>query len=95
MDRKELYALIKKYNLGDEVKKRFNDNYTRVSSDNLKKVIYDYDCTLVEPVSCKDEPKKADISVNTVENPFEAACLLFLSILKDNEVLDDLLAKLQ
>lgn len=39
MTRKEIYAKIKELNLSEEVKKKFNDNYTRVSSDKLEALI--------------------------------------------------------
>lgn len=40
--RKELYADIKAYNLQEEVKKQCNDNYTRISSDKLEKIVLKY-----------------------------------------------------
>lgn len=39
MTRKEIYAKIKELNLSEEVKKKFGDNYTRVSSDKLEDLI--------------------------------------------------------
>ena len=39
MTRKEIYAKIKELNLSEEVKKKFGDNYTRVSSDKLEALI--------------------------------------------------------
>ena len=42
MNRKEIYAQIKKYNLQDEIKKICGDNYTRVSSFALNDIITKY-----------------------------------------------------
>ena len=39
MTRKEIYAKIKEFNLSEEVKKQFGDNYTRVPSDKLEALI--------------------------------------------------------
>lgn len=39
MTRKEIYAKIKELNLSEEVKKKFGDNYTRVSNDKLEDLI--------------------------------------------------------
>lgn len=39
MSRKELYDKIKELGLADDIKKKFGDNYTRVSSSNLENFI--------------------------------------------------------
>lgn len=39
MTRKEIYAKIKELNLSEEVKKKFGNNCTRVSSDKLEALI--------------------------------------------------------
>lgn len=39
MSRKELYDKIKELGLADAVKRKFGDNYTRVSSSNLEEFI--------------------------------------------------------
>ena len=36
-DRKQFGAFIKEHNLGDAIKKKFGDNWTRISTDNLVK----------------------------------------------------------
>ena len=76
MDRKEVCQKIRDLNLQDAVKQHYGDNYTRVSTDKLIKLVEAYD----KPV------KKAPA--------YEAACLVFLGLLKDNGLLDDLLKKL-
>lgn len=42
MNRKEIYAKIKEYNLAEAIKKTFHENYTRISSANLECFISDY-----------------------------------------------------
>ena len=42
MNRKEIYAKIKEYNLAEEIKKTFHENYTRIPSANLECFISDY-----------------------------------------------------
>lgn len=39
MTRKELYAEIKALNLQGEIQSMFKENYTRVSNENLEKVV--------------------------------------------------------
>jgi hypothetical protein len=115
MSRKEVYALIQELDLGEEVKKRFGNNYTRIPTKKLMEVIWDYDCTLVDnPYEDEEDeeaetPQNEDLNTqedvvietpksitptNEVDNPYEAACLAFLGILKDSNLLDDVLAKL-
>ena len=53
MNRKEAYASIKKFNLQDVVKSRFNRNFTQVSTDNLIEVIKQYQSN-----NCKKEVKE-------------------------------------
>lgn len=48
MNRKEIYAKIKEYNLVEVIKKTFHENYTRIPSANLECFISDY-------VSSRDE----------------------------------------
>lgn len=42
MNRKEIYAKIKEYNLVEAIKKTFHENYTRIPSANLECFISDY-----------------------------------------------------
>lgn len=42
MNRKEIYAKIKEYNLAETIKKTFHENYTRIPSANLECFISDY-----------------------------------------------------
>lgn len=39
MNRKELYAKVKELNLQEEIKKKYGDNYTRVSNTKLEAII--------------------------------------------------------
>ena len=39
MNRKELYAKVKELNLQEEIKKKYGDNYTRVSNTGLEAII--------------------------------------------------------
>lgn len=39
MSRKELYAKVKELNLQEEIKKKYGDNYTRVSNTELEAII--------------------------------------------------------
>ena len=42
MNRKEIYAKIKEYNLAEAIKKTFHENYTRIPSANLECFISNY-----------------------------------------------------
>ena len=42
MNRKELYAKVKELNLQEEIKKKFGENYTRVSNAELAFIIASY-----------------------------------------------------
>ena len=42
MNRKEIYAKIKEYNLAEAIKKTFHENYTRIPSAHLECFISDY-----------------------------------------------------
>jgi hypothetical protein len=103
MERKELYAKIQQLGLQEEVKNTYGKNYTMVSNDNLKQIIWNYDATHVdhdpyENSEGVEEVEEVNTSVNddttTTENAYEAACLVFLGILKDSGKLDTLLGKL-
>lgn len=39
MNRKELYAKVKKLNLQEKIKRKYGDNYTRISNVDLASVI--------------------------------------------------------
>lgn len=101
MERKELYAKIQQLGLQEEVKKTYGKNYTMVSNDNLEQIIWNYDATLASkdpeaseaPVVTADTHNAASDTTQT-EDAYEAACLVFLGILKDSGKLNDLLAKL-
>lgn len=101
MNRKEAYILIQEKGLKGEVASRFGKNYTNVPTEDLIKVIWDYDCTLVEPElkeskkALEEEMDRLAANMNgEVGNPYEAACIAFLGILNDCGLLDELLAKL-
>lgn len=42
MNRKEIYAKIKKYNLAEAIKKAFHENYTKIPNANLECFISEY-----------------------------------------------------
>jgi hypothetical protein len=88
MDRKEVCAKIRELNLQDAVKQHYGDNYTRVSTDKLESLIKAY-----QPAKPTPE-KKQETNVTDTDNPYEAACLTFLGLLKDSGLLEGLLAKL-
>ena len=120
MDRKEVCQKIRDLNLQDAVKQHYGDNYTRVSTDKLIKLVQAYDKPAKKaiekpaPAPEKEAPKpeapKAEtqkpaekpaakssmekIATAEVGSAYEAACLVFLGLLKDNGLLDDLLKKL-
>lgn len=96
MTRPEAYAKVKELNLQDHIKKTFGKNFTQVSTDNLEAAIRD--CINQKSKPDMDDANEDDDIMEqgecTVDNVFEAACLAFLGILKDNDALDGLLAKL-
>ena len=103
MDRKEVCQKIRDLNLQDAVKQHYGDNYTRVSTDKLIKLVEAYDKPAKkapEPEAKKPAEEPAEkssmekIATAEVGSAYEAACLVFLGLLKDNGLLDDLLKKL-
>lgn len=102
MERKELYAKIQQLGLQEEVKKTYGKNYTMVSNSNLEQIIWNYDATLASkdpeaseaPVVTAADTHTAASDTTQTEDAYEAACLVFLGILKDSGKLNDLLAKL-
>lgn len=95
MDRKEICQKIRDLNLQDAVKQHYGDNYTRVSTDKLEKLVQAYDKPeqKVEPAE-QAQSSMSKIATAEVESAYEAACLVFLGLLKDNGFLDNLLKKL-
>ena len=85
MNRKEAYQKIKELNLQEEVVKRYGDNYTRVTTDKL--------CELINSVQ---QQKVVDLGEEdkVMTNPYEAACVVFVGLLKDTGALDDILKRL-
>lgn len=107
MDRKEVCAKIRELNLQDAVKQHYGDNYTRVSTDKLESLIKAYQPAKpapkaeapkpqpkLDPKKLKPAEKKQETNVTDTDNPYEAACLTFLGLLKDSGLLEGLLAKL-
>ena len=92
MDRKEVCQKIRDLNLQDAVKQQYGDNYTRVSTDKLEKLLKAYDKAPQNKTTEKSSVEK--IATAEVESAYEAACLIFLGLLKDNNLLDGLLEKL-
>jgi hypothetical protein len=71
MDRKEVCALIREHELGEEVKRQFGDNYTRIPTKKLEQLLWDYDSSLVDEYPYDDGEelvKKAKESKEAVEN---------------------------
>lgn len=61
MDRKELYKIIKDNDLAEEIKKKYGDNYTRVSSKNLNEFIIEWAKSVnacAEACNCASEVKE-------------------------------------
>jgi hypothetical protein len=107
MDRKEVCQKIRDLNLQDAVKQHYGDNYTRVSTDKLIKLVEAYDKPAKKaPAPKKEEAPKPEakkpaekssmekIATAEVGSVYEAACFVFLALLKDNGLLDDLLKRL-
>lgn len=103
MERSEIYAKIKELNLQNEVKDTYGKNYTQVGNSDLEKIIRNYDATHVEHDSYENEEEVDEVEevntpanddTTTTEDAYEAACLVFLGILKDSGKLDTLLGKL-
>ena len=69
MNRKEIYAKIKEYNLAEAIKKTFHENYTRIPSANLECFISDY-------VSSRDE--KREVIGDTRKDAVEKSSLVKL-----------------
>lgn len=65
MSRKELYDKIKELGLADAIKKKFGDNYTRVSSSNLEVFIK------VHLENGEKEKKKEAAMEKVVDNPIK------------------------
>jgi hypothetical protein len=99
-NRKEVCEQIRKMNLQDAVKQHFGDNYTRVSTDKLEQLIKTYSvgkekaASKPTPKTTATKPAPEKQAEVTTDNPYEAACLTFLGLLKDMNLLDDLLKKL-
>ena len=103
MERSEIYAKIKELNLQEEVKKTYGKNYTQVGNSDLEKIIWNYDATHVDSDTYETEEEVKEVEevntpavddTTTTEDAYEAACLVFLGILKDSGKLDTLLSKL-
>ena len=65
MSRKELYDKIKELGLADAIKKKFGDNYTRVSSSNLE------ECIKAHLKGNKREKKEEVVAEKSVEAPIK------------------------
>lgn len=97
MERSKIYAKIKELGLQEEVKRAYGKNYTQVGNSDLEKVIWNYDTTQADHDPYEEVEKvntPAEDTTTTTEDAYEAACLVFLGILKDSGKLDTLLGKL-
>ena len=105
MDRKEVCALIREHELGEEVKQRFGDNYTRIPTKKLEELLDAFNLLhdgSDDPTDWDEEGEEEVVENNTptpeaqeVDNPYEAACYAFVGILKDSGLLDKILATLK
>ena len=103
MDRKEAFRLVKELNLQDEIKEIFGKNYTLVTTANLEEVINS--CRDEEEDDEEEddynEHNQASFNFNPedlageTENPYEAACMALVGILKDTGRLNVILDKLK
>ena len=96
MTRKEAYSQIKSLCLEEVVKNQYGKNYTVVATEDLEKVIQD---ALNNKSSNQEEAptkpiKSTEPTSNEVINPYEAAWVAALGILKDSGVLDETMRKL-
>lgn len=100
MERREVMARIKELGLQKDVEKVSGRNYTQTSTAILEQILWDYDCTLVDKDPAGAEAPEAittqknKVAPTEVTNAYEAACVAFVSILKDSGKLDEILAKL-
>ena len=107
MERKELYVKIQELGLQEEVKRTFGKNYTMVGNAGLEYIVNNHTTTEENPEEVEEVEEVNTPTVNEVETPsapvadntttedaYEAACLVFLGVLKDSGKLDALLGKL-
>ena len=98
MTRKEIYEQVRKYNLQDAIQAQFGDNYTRIASDKLEAFVAKYGAGAPTMDDIQNGGNKTSsmekIATAEVDSVYEAACLIFLGLLKDNNLLDDLIKKL-
>ena len=93
MNRQEIYAQIKKFDVQEEVKKVFGKNFTQVSTVELESFLSKRTNKNKAAETAKTAKAISNKPVN-IDNAYEAACLTFLGTLKDLGVLDSLLTKL-
>ena len=66
MNRKEIYAKIKEYNLVETIKKTFHENYTRIPSANLECFISDYVSSSGEEQEVIGNTRKDDVEKSSL-----------------------------
>ena len=66
MNRKEIYAKIKEYNLAETIKKTFHENYTRIPSANLECFISDYVSSRGEEQEVISDTRKDDVEKSSL-----------------------------
>ena len=66
MNRKEIYAKIKEYNLAEAIKKTFHENYTRIPSANLECFISDYVSSRGEEQEVIGNTRKDDVEKSSL-----------------------------
>lgn len=80
MNRKELYAKVKEFNLQEKIKKVYGDNYTRVGNIELASIIAEYTAPKVE-----NKPKVA----SKVASGKSCKCDKLVEVLKKKHILLD------
>ena len=83
IDRKEIYDLIKKLHLAEAIKEAFGRNFTQVSTDELKKIVYDAESKVeVKDEAAKDN--KSDVTLIGVAKVLNA----LLNVLFQNDTIN-------
>lgn len=89
MNRKELYAKVKELHLEDQIKKWYNDNYTRVSSANLEAAIAkaQMQTAVAHKETVATTKKKVVASGAIVEGPAHSVGDRLIEVLKKKHIL--------
>ena len=82
MNRKELYAKVKEFNLQEKIKNKYGDNYTRVGNEILEEAINAY-------INSSKIPLKKETPSTSVNNTIEHSCKCdkLIEVLKKKHIL--------